>query len=205
MKTDEEVAREMQAQEYEVYSGANPNRDSYGPPPPSHFMGSAMSYQPPMVIPITQRDVKFQNVLRFSRFVKWMSIVDSVICLLFIFGLFPLMILIFLPIMGFLSSQKLNRKLAIGYLVCLAVIAILRLLLAIFAYYWFFRILQILIIIFEIVVARYVLKFYSLLGTLTEQERQELLILQNGIYYPNQGALQYPNQGLQVNHPQNQV
>lgn len=148
---------------------------------PQQYPAEGMPYNQPTVNAISPQDEKFLRILHFARFVRWMAVFDCIIIFLFILGgLIFLLILVPLPIMGYFSGRYLNRHLAMAYMVFIVLIIALRIAVMAIVDYLAFYILTIIVILIELIILRYVLIFFKLLGTISLDERRQLLTIQNG-------------------------
>ena len=138
--------------------------------------------QAPGISPPNARDVKFQIVLSQARVIKWIAVVETLFCILFIVsGLFFLIFLLILPILGYFAARRLSRRLMLAFMLYLILIIILRIILIAVVDNTFFRIIEVIMILINLGFLRYSIRFYRLLGTIDPQEKAELLILQNGV------------------------
>lgn len=104
-----------------------------------------------------------------------MAIFDCLLVLIFIAsGLYPLIILIPLPIMGYFAGRNLSRCLLIAYMIFIILMIIFRAILVLVIDYVLFTILTIFVIIMEIVFFGYCIKLFKLLRTISEDERLHL-------------------------------
>jgi len=160
--------------------------------------------QAPGITPPNARDIRFQMVLSQARIIKWIAVVETLFCILFIVsGLFFLIFLLILPIMGYFAGRRLSRRLTIAFIVYLVLIIILRIILIAVINNTFFRIIEVIMILINLGFMRYSIRFYRLLGTLDPSERAELLILQNGVSRnpPPNPASQDPVAQFQPEYP----
>lgn len=128
------------------------------------------------------REIKFNTIRHYAKIVKTMSVIDLLLMLLFLIGgVFYLVILMPLPIAGYLAGYKLNRNCCIGYMVFLVCIVAIRIAFIVVIGRLIYTLVQTAIILMELGVLRFVFVFYKMLGILSQQERQELLIVQHSI------------------------
>lgn len=128
------------------------------------------------------REIKFNTIRHYSKIVKTMSVIDLLLVLLFcIGGVFYLIALMPLPIAGYVAGFKLNRKCCIAYMVFLVCMIAVRIAFIVVIGKMVYSLVQSVIIVMELGVFRFVYVFYKMLGILSPQERQELLILQHSI------------------------
>ncbi|CAG9315346.1 unnamed protein product [Blepharisma stoltei] len=148
---------------------------------------SQLDSVPPIVSPLDPKDIKYRTVLKHSKRMRLLTILDMILCLLYLLiGQYILLFLAFFALLGFFSSFKLSRGLLMSYIITLIFIMILKILLAaeggaVAA------VLMILYFVVEAIILYFAIKFFKLLGTLEPQERLELLMLQNGPVSSNQG------------------
>ncbi|CAG9335982.1 unnamed protein product [Blepharisma stoltei] len=149
---------------------------------------SQLNSVPPLVSPLDPKDIKYKNVLKSSKKVRYISILDMVYCLSYIIiGEFILVFLVIFGLLGFFSSYKLHRSLSMSYIITLMFVMILKLLIAADENELGFAGLMILYFILEGISLYFSIKFFKILGTLEPKERLELLALQNGPNRSNRG------------------
>ncbi|CAG9319610.1 unnamed protein product [Blepharisma stoltei] len=138
----------------------------------------------PMIIPISERDLKFTQCIRYAKFIRIMSILESLFTFIFLIapdGMKFLMFLIIVPVIGFLAGRYYKIWLAVTYLVYIVLLAIVRIILMAILYDALLTTLEVLVIVIDILVGRILWKFIAALRMLTESERRDLRILQNGV------------------------
>jgi hypothetical protein len=107
----------------------------------------------------------------------WFALIDSLFCFLFALGgvLFLFFLLLMpLAILGFFAGRHLSRGFAVAYMVNIWGQIVLRIVLMVIipsVLIWVFFGLAIVI---EIIIFLYVLKFYNLCGTFTDEEKENL-------------------------------
>lgn len=134
------------------------------------------------IVAISDKDIKFSQVIQFGKFVKWVSIIEFLMIFTYlIIGLAFLLFLLVLPILGFMSVKKLWKSLGVVYLIYLIGSILLRIILIVAFGNLIFIVIGSIIVVFNLVCVRYVVKFLKVTKELNESERSELLILQNGV------------------------
>jgi hypothetical protein len=117
----------------------------------------------------------FQSLLKYSRFLKVLSIIDSLVCALFYFGgLTILIFLIVFPLTGFCAAKYYHKTLLTAYGGYLFLIIVARALFIALMSTTLILIIQTPIIVYEVFVAIIVLKFNRKLCLLTKAERVSL-------------------------------
>ena len=99
-----------------------------------------------------------------------MSILDSIMCILFILGgIYWVLFFMIFPVMGYFSSSYYHRGLAFGYLIYLFLILGVRIALALIVDDTTYTVIQSIIIVVQFVIIIYVIKYIMILGQLTPQ------------------------------------
>ena len=110
----------------------------------------------------------YESLARYARILKIMSIIDSLVCILFyIGGLSFLIFLIALPITGYCAAKYFHRALITAYSIYLILIMICRIILIVIIQSLTYSIIQGLLILMEVCVLVLTVKFYKGLGQLT--------------------------------------
>lgn len=152
-----------------------------GPYYPQQYPADGLPYNQPTVTNISPQDQKFNRILHFARFVRWMAVFDCIIIFLFILGgLIFLLILVPLPVMGFFAGRYLSRPLSVAYAAFIVIIIALRIAIMAIMDDIVFYILSVIVIMIELIILRYVIVFFRLLRGITLDERKQLLTIQNG-------------------------
>ncbi|OMJ92931.1 hypothetical protein SteCoe_4140 [Stentor coeruleus] len=142
----------------------------------------AIDPQTTSIIPICERDLKFTQVIHFAKFMKWMSLLEFLMVFTYIIpGTIFLLVLLFVPVLGFIAAKKLHKCLGITYLVYLMLSILLRVILMVATGNLIFIIVGTLIIVSNLIAIRYLVKLLKIIKSLSDLEKRELLILQNGI------------------------
>lgn len=137
--------------------------------------------QPTIIIPINDRDIKFNQIMHFAKFVRWVALLEF--CMVFtylIIGAVFLLSLLFIPFLGFLGGKKLNKCLSVFYLIYLILSVLLRIILMAAEGNVAFIVVGTFVLVSNLIAVRYLVKFVKMLKFLSPQERDELLILVNG-------------------------
>lgn len=156
---------------------AEPTNDRTSEPLPGHYLDESVNetaiIQPVAVILNLPHDQSFYaNVAYLANIVKWMAVLDSVICVLFILGgVYWALFIIALPIFGYCSAKNYHPNLAVCYLLYLLLVIVLRIALAISIDDEAYRVSQTLIILLQFVIIVYDVRFIVILYKLSEQER----------------------------------
>lgn len=141
-----------------------------------------------------EREKERGLLLRYQKFLKWLSIADIVSILFFMVGLFfPLLILLPFPLLGFFASRRLSKCLTVCYLVWLCLLMVVRLVLLFVTRSIAFAVINFLLIIFDIWVIVITVKFLRQLGKVYEQDLEDL---RNGIVEQRQPQLDQPQNEL---------
>ena len=128
------------------------------------------------------REIKFNTIRHYAKIVKTMSVIDLLLVLMFcIGGVFYLIALMPLPIAGYVAGFRLSRRCCIAYMVFLVCMIAVRVAFIVVIEKLIYSLVQSVIIMMELGVFKFVYVFYKMLGILSPQERQELLILQHSI------------------------
>jgi hypothetical protein len=98
-----------------------------------------------------------------------------------ILGLPFLLFLLILPILGYLSAKKIWKALGVVYLIYLISSVLLRIILIVAFRNLIFIVVGSIVVLFNLICIRYVIKFLKVTKELNDLERAELLILQNGV------------------------
>lgn len=186
-------------QEIEIQENSRENRvgyfqpDNYNPKS-SNFPNDPMVPYTAEIIPISERDVKFNQVIHFGRFFKWVCVIEFLMIFTYlIIGAIFLLVLLFTPVLGFIGAKKLNRCLSVFYLGYVLLSILLRLILVVAYGNIAFIVVGSLVIVSNLVGIRYVISFIKVLRMLNFQEKKELLILQNGVPNRNNDILKSQN------------
>ena len=125
-----------------------------------------------------------------------MSVIEFFLIFTYIIvGALFLLVLLFIPVLGFIAGKKLNKCLTIFYLGYLMLSILVRIILIVAYKNVIFIVIGTLVIVSNLIAIRYLIKFLSLLKSLTDQEKTELLILQNGV--PSRKSdVQYPQENI---------
>lgn len=125
-------------------------------------------------------------LIKYSKILKIMSVIDSLVCILFYLGgLSFLIFLIALPVTGYCAAKYFHRTLVTAYSIYLILIIICRALLIGILQILTYSIIQGLLILMELVVLTITIKFYKGLGQLTKMERKNLRMMGNGYIVPS--------------------
>jgi hypothetical protein len=134
------------------------------------------------IVAISERDIKFSQVIQFGKFVKWVSMIEFLMIFTYlILGLPFLLFLLILPILGYLSAKKIWKALGVVYLIYLISSVLLRIILIVAFRNLIFIVVGSIVVLFNLICIRYVIKFLKVTKELNDLERAELLILQNGV------------------------
>lgn len=126
------------------------------------------------------------SLIKYSKILKIMSVIDSLVCILFYLGgLSFLIFLIALPVTGYCAAKYFHRTLVTAYSIYLILIIICRALLIGILQILTYSIIQGLLILMELVVLTITIKFYKGLGQLTKMERKNLRMMGNGYIVPS--------------------
>lgn len=134
------------------------------------------------IVAICERDVKFGQVIQFGKFLKWVSAIEFfTIFTYLILGLAFFLFLLVFPILGFFGARKIYKPFGVVYLMYLIGSVLLRIILmATFAYIPFI-IIGCFAVVFNLICIRFLVRFLKVVKDLSPEEREELLILQNGV------------------------
>ncbi|OMJ93220.1 hypothetical protein SteCoe_3794 [Stentor coeruleus] len=128
----------------------------------------------------------YSSLIKYSKILKIMSVIDSLVCILFYLGgLSFLIFLIALPITGYCAAKYFHRTLVTAYSIYLILIIICRALLIGILRLLTYSIIQGLLILMELAVLTVTVKFYKGLGQLTKMERKNLRMMGNGYIVPS--------------------
>mmetsp|Transcript_15129 Transcript_15129/g.16823 ORF Transcript_15129/g.16823 Transcript_15129/m.16823 type:complete len:273 (-) Transcript_15129:813-1631(-) len=131
---------------------------------------------------LSETEERWVVLLHASRTVKWLSIIDTVFVILFVFSVGFFVVLIFwMPVMGYLGAKKFNHKMIAVYLTFIVIIILLRVLILALFPNPINVIVQALGIAIEIYIGRFVNTFYKLCVNLTDEERYALEMTSNGL------------------------
>lgn len=137
---------------------------------------------PPSVQPLSERNQRYNQVLNYSRYIKFFALLDFLLDILFIVtGEYWLLISLVFPILGYLAGKKLSKWYTLGYLAYLVGVIVLRFVSMFLTDIVAYIILECLFVLIDLVVIYVVVKFFLMLRSLTPSERGELLLLQNGV------------------------
>jgi len=106
-------------------------------------------------------------LMQYARSVRWFSVIDCFILVIYVLTFFWLLVLLPLPILGYFSGYKLNRPLAIAYIVFIILMILLRILLMAVLQYVVFIVLALIAIVFEVFILIRVLRFFRLMGQMS--------------------------------------
>ncbi|OMJ71301.1 hypothetical protein SteCoe_30541 [Stentor coeruleus] len=128
----------------------------------------------------------YSSLIKYSKILKIMSVIDSLVCILFYLGgLSFLIFLVALPITGYCAAKYFHRALVTAYSIYLILIIICRALLIGIFRILTYSIIQGLLILMELAVFIVTVKFYKGLGQLTKMERKNLRMMGNGYVVPS--------------------
>lgn len=231
MKSDEQIARELQEEEFKEVAiqdrSNNPPQIPENPSPAPYYDNHAgfqpmpqtqpvysnvpqqPYYQPgpSVVLETIPLNPKFQRIIAYSRTTRWIAILDAILCFIYILtGLFVLVLLIFLPILGYFGGARLLKPLLIAYMIYEILVTILRIALIAMANNIIYTILTVLTIIFTISIFVFLVKFYRMLNDITPLERLEILTIMRGPLQARQPDLNNPPvvYGVPANYQQYQ-
>jgi hypothetical protein len=125
----------------------------------------------------SEQMIKLQKASSLSRRISWLAIVDCIlVSFILYFGIFYLiLIVIFLPVIGFFSSRRFHRCLSIFYLFYSILILAMRCSLIIMYRSIAAFVIQGIIILIELYITYSVFRFLQVIKTLTPVERDFLL------------------------------
>jgi hypothetical protein len=128
----------------------------------------------------------YERLGRYSRILKIMSWIDSLVCILFyLSGLSFLIFLLAFPITGYCAAKYYHRALITTYMVYLILIIICRsVLIAVFRNISY-AVVQGIIIAMEVAVFVIAVKFYRALGSMSKEERRTMRMIGQGYVMPS--------------------
>ncbi|CAG9323796.1 unnamed protein product [Blepharisma stoltei] len=231
MKSDEQIAKELQDEDLRgeefkevaiqdrtnelplhslqpISNGPAPFYDNHAGFSPMPLPANNIQQVPAVIIDPVPLNPKYLKVLKFASTTKWIAILDCLLCFIYILtGLFVLILLIFLPVLGYFGGAKLLRPLLVAYMIYQILVTILRIALIAIADNAIYTVLTVFIIIFTIAIFVFLVKFFRLLGDVTPQERLEILELMKGNRGARQPAMNNPPQivyGIPAQYPPQQ-
>lgn len=168
--------------EIEIQDHTEKNSFFYSKSPFSPKAGSVPEVPDLKIIPISQKDIKFNQVIHFARYVKWFALFEFLMTFTYILiTVLFLLALLICPVLGFFAGKNLNKCLGVFYLVYLILSVLLRIILIATFKNLSFIVVGTFVIVTNLAAIRYVSKFLNLLKIVSEEEKNDLLILQNGI------------------------
>jgi len=126
--------------------------------------------------------LRYLGVRQKARFIKWMAILDCFICLLFVLsGIYFLLALICLPILGYFAGRNYNGRLCIAYAVYLVVMLVLRTVLIIVVEDLIYTVVQTLVMFVEAFSVWVLVRFYKETQKLSPEEIKWLKDTDQGV------------------------
>mmetsp|Transcript_19560 Transcript_19560/g.35849 ORF Transcript_19560/g.35849 Transcript_19560/m.35849 type:complete len:218 (-) Transcript_19560:12-665(-) len=135
-----------------------------------------------MVVSLNEREIRFGKVLKQAKVARWLSILDFFAIFLYLIALlFPLLVLIPAPALGYCAGRRLNRVLTLCYCLYLALTFLLRIVLCAVVPITAFKAVQGVLVVLNALEICFFVRFFRTLGSLSPSEREELLVQQNGV------------------------
>ena len=148
---------------------------------PQQYIAEGMPCIEPAVNAVPTQNENLLIILPLAKRVRYMAIGECILIFQFLIGGFIfILILLPFPVLGFLAGRYLYRPLTVAFMVFLVLMVILRIAIMFLVNFIVFYIVTAIVILVEIIVLRYQVVFYRLLGTLKVDERRQLLEIQNG-------------------------
>ena len=128
----------------------------------------------------------YESLMRYSRILKIMSVIESLACLLFLIGdMNFLLFLIPLPLLGYCSARYFNKNFISAYLVYLVSIIAARSALIGISKDISYKIIQGLLILIDMFVLSICIKFFKMISQLNSIERHALRMAGIGYIVPS--------------------
>ena len=142
--------------------------------------------QPMAVVLELPHDQKFYDTVNHrATVIKWMAIIDSVMCSLFILGgLYWALFIIIVPISGYCASRNYHRGLCFSYLIYLVAVIGFRVSLIFDASDTSTQVTQGVIVGIQGIIVIYAIRFIHIVSKLTDQERFMLINANEGQIEP---------------------
>ncbi|CAG9318667.1 unnamed protein product [Blepharisma stoltei] len=126
----------------------------------------------------SESNAVYSSIIGYAKFTRWYSIIDCLICLIFLISEFYyLVLLIFVPIIGYLAGYHLNKLLLTGYIIYEVIISVIRVLIIPISNFLLFKVLTTMTVIFTFFIVLFLIRFYRHLGKINEEEKQEIHVL----------------------------
>lgn len=165
---------------YAYHQGQNPQMMGSQPQPGYPNIIS----QPVVALEIQSEPALSTNqiiLLAYARSVRWFSVIDVFILVIYVLTFFWLLVLLPLPILGYFSGYRLSRPLSVTYMVFIILMIVLRVLLMALFQYVVFIVLAMIAIIFEVFIFIRVVRFFKLMGIMPQHEVETCrLFIKNG-------------------------
>jgi hypothetical protein len=162
------------------------NKSSDNIPEGLHLSPSALDQTVVVQAVMIHEPAFYERLGKYSRILKIMSWIDSLVCILFyLSGLSFLIFLLAFPITGYCAAKYYHRALITTYMVYLVLIVVCRVtLIAVFRSISY-GVVQGFIIVMEITVFIIAVKFYKALGAMSKEERRTLRMVGQGYVVPS--------------------
>ncbi|CAG9318580.1 unnamed protein product [Blepharisma stoltei] len=185
---DSEKSPEKQKEFIDTDACSNSDRSpEITPSQPSHHQKSESGFQsislddPSMVKLEKQYNAKYTTIIWYARFLQVYSIIDCLLCFIyFLSEFYYLIILIIMPVNGYLAGYHLNRTFLSIYILYQLGASILRLVIIGIVEDVAFTILTTLVIISTGFVLLFLIRFFRFLGRVNRIEKQEIYLLMHG-------------------------
>lgn len=126
-------------------------------------------------------NARYTTIAGYAKFVRIYAFIDSALCLLFFISeYYYLVVLIAVPIVGYLSGYHLNRSLLSIYILYEIVITFFRLIITSYTMSLLFQVLTTMIVIFTFFVMLFLIRYWRFLGRINKNEKDEIYLLMHG-------------------------
>lgn len=135
-----------------------------------------------MVVTLNEREIRFGKVIRQAKGARWLAIANFLAVFLYLIALlYPCLVLLAFPALGYFAGRKLHRVLALCYLLYLLMTLLLRVVLIAIIHLPSFQGVQGALLLANVFEICFYVRFFRTLGTLTISEHEEILVQQNGV------------------------
>jgi hypothetical protein len=81
--------------------------------------------------PVQEKQNKYNDILRYSKSIQIIAVVDFIVCLFWIAGaMYFMLFLMFMPVVGFFAGRNLSFSLTCAWIGYLVIVLLLRIILA---------------------------------------------------------------------------